>query len=57
MDRQLLLNTTEFERDTMPNNIFILYYSTLKKWLHHMKRKIFNFKIIMLHSMDYVIRS
>ncbi len=43
MDRQLLLNTTEFERDVMPNNIFILYYSTLKKWLHHMKMKLFQF--------------
>lgn len=43
MDRQLLLNTTEFERDVMPNNIFILYYFTLKKWLHHMKIKLFQF--------------
>ncbi|WP_260166341.1 hypothetical protein [Leuconostoc mesenteroides] len=43
MDRQLLLNTTEFERDVMPNNIFILYYSTLKKMASPYEKKDFQF--------------
>lgn len=44
MDRQLLLNITEFELDAMSNNIFILYSYTLKKWLHYMKRKLSKFQ-------------